>query len=100
MEIKKIKMNPMNSAAHIKEESVVSSSFLKLGSQRTGRKRTATMAVSSFLRYNLTPTNMCPPYNATCLDGSSSTKTPVALNYFITSQSSFPNNNIMQPGAC
>ena len=61
MEIKKIKMNPMNSAAHIKEESVVSSSFLKLGSQRTGRKRTATMAVSSFLRYNLTPISTCAP---------------------------------------
>ena len=100
MEIKKIKMNPMNSAAHIKEGSVVSSSFLKLGSQRTGRKRTATMAVSSFLRHNITPTNMCPPYNATCLDGSSSTKIHLALNYFITSQSSFPNNNIMQPLAC
>ena len=58
MEIKKIKLNPMNSASHIKEESVVCSSFLKLGSQKT--ERPTTMAVSSFLRYTMTPTIMCP----------------------------------------
>ena len=58
MEIKKIKLNPMNSASHIKEESVVSSSFLKLGSQNT--EKPATIAVSSFLRYTMTPTIMCP----------------------------------------